>query len=206
MPGYSTLGDLYLRGTKNGPVSDYRRQLDLETGVARVTYTMNGVHYTREVFASMPDRSDCRAADRGQKGRDQLPREHGPASGLQRARRADKTRSFCAKGPEHKEQIRFAGEALVLPTGGSVHAEGSEIVVADADSVTILIAAATDFKGGPFAGGDPEAQCERALAQARKHSAAADSRAAGGGLSAGLPRHGFASGRRARCQRRPAHR
>ena len=24
------------------------------------------------------------------------------------------------EGPDHKEQIRFAGEALVLPTGGSV--------------------------------------------------------------------------------------
>jgi alpha-L-fucosidase 2 len=75
------------------------------------------------------------------------------------------------EGAEHKDEIRFAGEALVLPSGGSVHAEGSELVVADADSVTILIAAATSFKGGPFAGGDPEAQCESALAQARNGSA-----------------------------------
>jgi hypothetical protein len=52
-------------------------------------------------------------------------------------------------------------------TGGSVRAEGAEIEVADADAVTILIAAATDFKGGPLAGGDPEAQCERVLSQAR---------------------------------------
>ena len=39
------------------------------------------------------------------------------------------------EGPEHKDQIRFAGEALVIPSGGTVHAEGSELVVADADSV-----------------------------------------------------------------------
>jgi alpha-L-fucosidase 2 len=44
-------------------------------------------------------------------------------------------------------------------------------VVNDADSVTILIAAATDFKGGPFTGGDPEAKCRKALAGARIHSA-----------------------------------
>jgi alpha-L-fucosidase 2 len=64
------------------------------------------------------------------------------------------------EGPAHKEQIRFAGEILVLPSGGSVHADGSELVVAEADSATILIAAATDFKGGPLSGGDPEAKCE----------------------------------------------
>src|SRR6185437_4405362 len=44
MPGYSTLGDLYLRSSDKGAVSDYRRQLDLDTGVARVTYTRNGIH------------------------------------------------------------------------------------------------------------------------------------------------------------------
>jgi alpha-L-fucosidase 2 len=170
MPSYSTLGDLYLRGTKNGTVSDYRRQLDLETGIARTTYTMNGVRYTREVFASVPDQVTVVRLTADKKGafnfRASMDR---PADFSVRARGQDTL--VLHEGPEHKDQIRFAGEALVLPTGGSVHAEGAEIVVADADSVTILIAAATDFKGGPFAGGDPEAQCERVLAQAREISA-----------------------------------
>src|SRR5271157_2194638 len=55
MPGYSTLGDLYLRSSNKGTIADYRRQLDLDTGVARVTYAIDGVHFTREVFASLPD-------------------------------------------------------------------------------------------------------------------------------------------------------
>ena len=41
MPGYSTLGDLYLRASGKGEVSDYRRELDLDTGVARVSYMLN---------------------------------------------------------------------------------------------------------------------------------------------------------------------
>ena len=40
MPGYSTLGDLYLRSTGREIISDYRRQLDLDTGVVRVTYAV----------------------------------------------------------------------------------------------------------------------------------------------------------------------
>ena len=56
MPSYSTLGDLYLRAANEGDASrDYRRQLDLETGVVRVTYSVNGVRFTREIFASVPD-------------------------------------------------------------------------------------------------------------------------------------------------------
>jgi len=170
MPGYSTLGDLYLRSTKHGAVSNYRRQLDLGTGIVRVTYLMDGVRYTREVFASVPDEVIVLRLTADRKGsvafRANMDR---PADFSVAARGQDTL--ILREGTDHKDEIRFAGEVLILPAGGSVHADGSEIVVTDADAVTVLIAAATDFKGGPFAGGDPEAQCERALTNARKRSA-----------------------------------
>src|SRR5450755_1067618 len=170
MPGYSTLGDLYLRSSNKAAITDYRRQLDLETGVVRITYAMNGVHYKREVFASLPDEvivvrlsADAKGAISYRMSMDR------PADFSVHARGHDTL--VLREGPEHKDEIRFAGEALVLPSGGSVQSDGSELAVTNADSATILIAAATDFRGGPFAGGDPEAQCERALGQARTHSA-----------------------------------
>jgi alpha-L-fucosidase 2 len=169
MPGYSTLGDLYLRSSSRGAVSDYRRELDLDAGVARVTYTSDGVHYTREVFASVPDevivmrlRADRKGAINFKASMDR------PADFAVRTRGRDTL--VLREGTEHKGQIRFAGEATFIAAGGVVEAQGSEIVVSNADSVTVLIAAATDFKGGPFAGGDPEEQCERALARAKKRS------------------------------------
>ncbi|MFL6414347.1 MAG: glycoside hydrolase N-terminal domain-containing protein, partial [Bryobacteraceae bacterium] len=55
MPGYVTLGDLYLRSGNNGEATDYRRELDLTTGIASVTYTLRDAHYRREAFASAPD-------------------------------------------------------------------------------------------------------------------------------------------------------
>jgi alpha-L-fucosidase 2 len=170
MPGYSTLGDLYLRTSKHGAIRDYRRQLDLGTGIVRITYTMDGVHYTREVFASVPDEVIVLRLTADRRGsiafRASMDR---PADFRVSARGQDTL--ILSEGTDHRDQIRFAGEALFLPASGSVHADGSEIVVADADSATILISAATDFKGGPFEGGDPQAQCERALTNARKRSA-----------------------------------
>jgi alpha-L-fucosidase 2 len=168
MPGYSTLGDLYLRSTSTGSVSGYRRQLDLETGVVRITYSMNGVHYTREVFASLLDEAIVVRITSDTKGAISFRASMDRPADFNVGTRGQDT-LVLREGPDHKDQIRFAGEAAVLPTGGRVHPQGSEIVVSGADAVTIMITAATDFKGGPFAGGDPEARCDRVLAQAKAH-------------------------------------
>src|SRR5580704_4376213 len=55
MPPYQPLGDLHLRFPARGEITDYRRELDLDTGVARTTYKVSGVTYTEEVFASVPE-------------------------------------------------------------------------------------------------------------------------------------------------------
>lgn len=52
---YEPLGDLYIDVKGAGPVSGYRRWLDLSDAVAGVRYQQGGITYTREVFASHPD-------------------------------------------------------------------------------------------------------------------------------------------------------
>jgi alpha-L-fucosidase 2 len=163
MPGYSTLGDLYLRAAgEGGPVSAYRRELDLQTGVLRVSYTMGGVHYVREVFASAPDNvvvihltADKSAALSFHVGMDR------PADFALRAL-GDHDLAMT-EGPQHKEQIKFQGQVRVVARGGTVTAEKDALSVDGASEVTVLFAAASDFKGGPFAGDDPAAQCAATL-------------------------------------------
>src|SRR5690606_34834526 len=49
------LGDLFLHFDHGiGREEHYRRSLDLDTAVATTTYSIGGVNYTREVFASHP--------------------------------------------------------------------------------------------------------------------------------------------------------
>ena len=59
MPPYQTLGDLWLDFASSAADADeateYRRELDLDAGIARVGYTRGGVRFTRELFASVPD-------------------------------------------------------------------------------------------------------------------------------------------------------
>ena len=52
---YETAGDLFLHfESAEGEASDYRRLLDLETGVASVSFTQNGTRYERTAFCSFP--------------------------------------------------------------------------------------------------------------------------------------------------------
>ena len=49
---YQPVGDLILHFPTNGQETDYRRELNLSTGIARTSYRLNGAVYTREVFTS----------------------------------------------------------------------------------------------------------------------------------------------------------
>src|SRR5450759_4645801 len=53
---YQPLGDLLLNFDGVDKVEDYRRELDMETGVAKVSYRVGDAVLTREVFMSYPDR------------------------------------------------------------------------------------------------------------------------------------------------------
>ncbi|MGV8139748.1 MAG: glycoside hydrolase N-terminal domain-containing protein [Mangrovibacterium sp.] len=51
---YQPLGDLFINFDHSGIPTAYRRSLDLNTGVARTEYTINGNRVIQEVFASAP--------------------------------------------------------------------------------------------------------------------------------------------------------
>jgi len=52
---YQIMGDLYIAFSEHSRYSDYYRDLDISNAVANVGYTVNGVRYKREMFASFTD-------------------------------------------------------------------------------------------------------------------------------------------------------
>ena len=52
---YEPVGDLKLSFPGHDAVSDFRRELDLDTAIAKVSYKSGGVNFTREVFSSPVD-------------------------------------------------------------------------------------------------------------------------------------------------------
>ena len=54
LESYQTLGDLRLTFEHEGAPTEYRLELDIDSAIARLTYRLGGVRYTREVFVSHP--------------------------------------------------------------------------------------------------------------------------------------------------------
>lgn len=51
---FEPLGDLIIELTHSGQVTDYKRELDLDTAISKVSYVVDGDRYTRETFVSTP--------------------------------------------------------------------------------------------------------------------------------------------------------
>ncbi len=54
---YQSLGDLFITFPGHDTVTNYRRELLLDSAIARVSYVVNGVTFTRDVFSSAPDQA-----------------------------------------------------------------------------------------------------------------------------------------------------
>ncbi|HEY1213714.1 MAG TPA: glycoside hydrolase family 95 protein [Bryobacteraceae bacterium] len=162
MPGYSTLGDLYLRSTVDSPVNNYRRSLDLDTGIVRSSYIQDGTEYQREVFASAPDQVVVIHLTANRQGAISFK--------LSMDRPADFTtvaldahNLVLQPSADHHDQILFHGQARIVADGGQISQDGNILRVDRANRVTILIAASTDFKGGHFQGNNPALQDQATL-------------------------------------------
>ncbi len=171
MPPYQTLGDLRLNFAGEGAVTDYVRNLDLDTALARVTYRQSGILFTREIFCSAVDQVLVirLAADK--------PGKIAFTAALTRAQNADSEAAgpdalllrgqailpADQRGGERGVGVKFVAMVRAIPLGGRVRIEGKTVLVDSADSVTLLLAAATDYRHA-----DPAAACREQLAAATK--------------------------------------
>jgi len=170
---YETVGDLALAFPQVDSVENYRRDLDLATATAHVSYVAGGVTFSREVFASAPDQvivvrlTASRPGQVSFEGRLQTPQRatvEATADGdlVMRGVNGDGA-GTTADGRPLTGALRFEARVRVLPTGGTRRASGDRLVVQHADAVTLLIAAATSYRTYEDIGADPAARVSAAL-------------------------------------------
>ena len=167
---YQSFGNLAL-AMPAATATEYRRELDLTTAVAQVSYLADGVRHVREHFVSHPDRVIVvrLGASRPAKV------EFTAAIALPANRTATTTAAngrITVAGTLTDNGLRFEGQIQVLTRGGTRtdNPDGS-VSVTGADAATILIAAGTDYsdKYPEYRGTDPRrrvtADLDRAAAQ-----------------------------------------
>ncbi len=141
---------LFLTPEKATRTQEYQRELDLETGIVRVTYSQGDVSFERQYFASTPDNvivvrltaskpeaiSFHARLERTFHGNNSILDPGGHVS-------TDEIWSGDQCGPGG---VHYRTGLKVVPEGGDVETLGEYVVVRNANAVTVLIAAETSFR------------------------------------------------------------
>lgn len=175
---YQSLANLHLFFDHGDEVTGFRRSLDLATGIASVEYTAGGVQYRREVFASAPDRTivvrltsskknglNFRVNLRGVRnqthsnyGTDYFRMDPVGKDGL-----VVTGKSADYLGVEGK--LRYEARLKATAEGGSITTQGIDLIISNADSVTLTFVAATNFVNFRDVSGDVHRIVEKDLAR-----------------------------------------
>lgn len=144
---YQTIGSLLIEMPDKGQVSDYYRDLDLERAVATTRFKVDGVTYTREVFASFPDKVIIVRFTADKPGMLNFKVKY--TSPLENTvRKSGKKLVLRGKGQAHEgvpAAIEMETQSQVAAQGGKVRLTDDAISVENATSATLYIAAATNF-------------------------------------------------------------
>jgi alpha-L-fucosidase 2 len=143
---YQALGDIYLKFGKQRVVSDYRRELDINEAIARVSYNAGGVNYLREIFSSHP----------GQGLVVRLTADKPGALTFTLKLSREGAKPVISSNGNDIEMHEHVGNELgvnmfvrlrLYASGGTTASAGDTIRVEKADEVTVFLTAATDYFG-----------------------------------------------------------
>ena len=155
---YQAFGDVFVEFDHAG-ATNYIRQLDLQRAVHTVTYESGGVKFRREAFASFPAKvvvyrftADKPGALTGavsltdmHKGKIVAKKNLLTSSGSLQGY-AYKGGSAKDGKPPYAIALQYEAQVVVLNDGGTTAIESNKISFKNASSVTLLLAAGTDFK------------------------------------------------------------
>ena len=167
---YQPVGDLVLTFDEPKQVENYRRELNLDTAVATVSYTANGVAFTRQAFISPVDQVIVVRLAASKPGQISFgcmltsPQTNTVTT-------SDGT--LLLHGVNQKFRgipgaLKFEAGVRVLASGGSSATGSNSINVTGADSATLLVAIATSYKNYHDTSGNAERTVIKQLGSASK--------------------------------------
>ena len=166
---YQPFGDVRLEFPGYTNVTHYRRSLDLDTATANVTYQVGDATYTRASFASFPDNVVVWHLSADKPGRVSFTARLGsPHPNAQTARRKGDQLSLF--GQVQTGGLKFEARMKITAHGGKVSVTDDRIMVENADSATLVLAAATSYKNYADISADPAARAESTLRAVARQS------------------------------------
>lgn len=145
---YQPVGTLHLAFPGHEHYDNYYRELDIEKAVATTTYMVDGVKYTREVFASVPAQtiivrlSSSKPGTLGFSAYLTTPQKNA----VVKASGKDLTVNGITGSHEGVEgKVKFNGITRVIASGGSVATSDTAVTIKNANSALLFISMATNY-------------------------------------------------------------
>jgi alpha-L-fucosidase 2 len=148
MGAYQPFGDVFIELAGHTghtgqmqPASSYVRELQLDHGRQLISYTLDGVNYRREAFASHPAQVIVMRLTADQKARYsgslRLTDMHG-AKVIVKGQRQTATGQL-ANG------MSYASELQLINEGGTLRIEGERLIFSNCDALTLVLGAGTNY-------------------------------------------------------------
>jgi hypothetical protein len=166
---YRNFGEVILEFAKLQSATNYKRSLNISNGIHTTTFTVNGVNYTREAFASHADQVMVFNYTASKKG---VLSGKISLSSAQKAKSKATNNSLFFNG-EMPNKLKHAAEVRVLHNGGSVKISDTCLVFENCTTLTLLVNARTNYKAdftSNWRGLDPLPLIEKELAAAQNKS------------------------------------
>ena len=146
---YQPVGALHLAFDQHDSYTNYYRELDLEKAVAKISYKVAGVTYTREVLASFPDRVIVVKLTANK------PRSLSfnafystPQPNAEIKTTSSQELTIAGTTIDHegvKGKVKFKGIARFKLEGGTLSSNDTALIIKNSNAVTIYISVATNF-------------------------------------------------------------
>ena len=166
---YQPFGDLRISFPGHGRYDNYYRELSLDSARTVVRYSVDGVNYTRETFASFPDQVVITRITSDRPGSVTFNASlTTPHPDVMIASEGDEiTLSGISSNHEGlKGKVEFQGRVTAVPKGGRMTSRDGVITVENADEAVIYTSIATNFNNYKDITADEEARAKEYLHKA----------------------------------------
>ena len=144
---YTTAGEFRIStGVDDGAAAGYRRTLDISDATAHVTFSSDGVTYSRSYFVSHPANVAVIRFEADRRGMQNLYLEYRPNPESTGVMKPDGTDALLWSGRLNSNNMEFAVRIQALNDGGRVDNADGRLKIVGADAVTLYITADTDYK------------------------------------------------------------
>ena len=170
---YQPFGDLNILFNNSAPYGTYERWLDLETALAGVSYTSGENTYTRELFASYPDklivmRLATDKTDAILRFIFDSPHQNHSQSAIDAYTLALKGKITNMSDARMESVLKFEARVMTICSGGTLTVDDDGIHVKNADDVVLLLTGSSSYNSYKDVSGDPATKCAAILEAAKK--------------------------------------